>query len=180
MCGRFTITAEIEDILDTFAIDEMNMEYRKNYNCAPTQFVPCVVEREGKRILEAYRWGLVPWFSKDLKIAYKTINARAEGIETKPSYRHLLKRNRVLVISDGFLEWQKIENEKEKQPYRFQLKSKGVYGFAGLFDTWRNPDDEAASELKTCTITTTSPNELVADVHDRMPVILDRKALRDG
>ncbi|MCQ6557268.1 SOS response-associated peptidase [Paenibacillus mendelii] len=117
-------------ILNAFAVDEMNMEYAKRYNVAPTQLVPCVVEREGKRILEAYRWGLIPFWSKDTKIGYKTINARAEGIEKKPAFRHLLKRNRILVVSDGFYEWRKEDDRK--QPFRFQLKSQGVYGFAGL------------------------------------------------
>ncbi|WP_336775319.1 SOS response-associated peptidase [Paenibacillus sp. MMO-58] len=168
MCGRFTITAELDEIIDTFSVDEVNYEYTKRYNVAPTQTIPCIIERDGKRVLEGFRWGLIPFWANDAKIAYKTINARSEGIEKKPSFRHLLKRNRILIVSDGFFEWK--QEAGSKQPYRFQLASKGVYGFAGLFDTWHDPD--SGNEIQTSTIITTTPNDLVATVHDRMPVIL--------
>lgn len=172
MCGRFTITSDLEEILDTFSIDETNYDYSKRYNVAPTQMVPCVVDRDGKRVLEGFRWGLIPFWSKDAKIAYKTINARAEGIEKKPAFRHLLKRNRILIPSNGFYEWHQEENGS-KQPFRFQLESKRVYAFAGLYDVWRDPTGE---EIQSCTIITTTPNDLVLKVHDRMPVILTDSA----
>ncbi|MGO4699540.1 SOS response-associated peptidase [Paenibacillus sp. 2TAB26] len=167
MCGRYTITSELDEIINTFAIVETDYEYTKRYNVAPTQIVPGIILKEGKRVLSGFRWGLIPFWSKDPKIAYKMINARAEGIEKKPAFRSLLKRNRILIPSNGFYEWRK-EGEG-KQPYRFQMKTKAVYAFAGLYDTWRDSNGEPIS---TCTIITTTPNQLVSDVHDRMPVIL--------
>lgn len=168
MCGRFTITAELEEILDTFSVDEKKYDYSKRYNVAPTQLIPGVIEREGKRVLEGFKWGLIPFWSKDSKIAYKTINARAEGIEKKPAFRHLLKRNRILIVSNGFYEWEQ-EVGGNKQPYRFQLATKKVYAFAGLYDIWR---DSNGDEIQSCTIITTTPNQIVSPVHNRMPVIL--------
>ncbi|WP_169091543.1 SOS response-associated peptidase [Paenibacillus sp. PL91] len=167
MCGRYTISSELDEIINTFSVDISNFEYSKRYNVAPTQLVPGIINRDGKRVLEGFRWGLIPFWSKDPKIAYKMINARAEGIEKKPAFRSLIKRNRILIPSDGFYEWR--QQEDGKQPYRFQLKSKGVYAFAGLYDTWEDPKGEV---IQSCTIITTDPNELVSDVHNRMPVIL--------
>ncbi|GAA0849334.1 SOS response-associated peptidase [Paenibacillus glucanolyticus] len=172
MCGRFTITSDLEEIQDTFRIDEVNYDYSKRYNVAPTQMIPCILQQSGEgRILIGLKWGLIPFWSKDPKIAYKTINARSEGIEKKPAYRHLLKQNRVLIVSNGFYEWR---HEKEgKQPFRFQLNTKAPFAFAGLHDTWKDPK---GNEIHSCTIITTTPNELVTDVHDRMPVILTGRA----
>lgn len=167
MCGRYTITSDLDEIINAFSVEETNYDYSKRYNVAPTQLVPGIIYREGKRVLEGFKWGLIPFWSKDPKIAYKMINARAEGIEKKPAFRSLLKRNRILIPSNGFYEWRKEADGK--QPYRFQMKSKEVYAFAGLYDTWRDPNGESIS---TCTIITTTPNKLVSDVHDRMPVIL--------
>ncbi|MGO4184627.1 SOS response-associated peptidase [Paenibacillus sp. TAF43_2] len=167
MCGRYTITSELDEIINTFSVEETNYEYSKRYNVAPTQLVPGIINRDGKRVLEGFKWGLIPFWSKDPKIAYKMINARAEGIEKKPAFRNLIKRNRILIPSNGFYEWR--QHEDGKQPYRFQLESKGVYAFAGLYDNWKDPNDEV---IQSCTIITTTPNELVDDVHNRMPVIL--------
>ncbi|OME69778.1 hypothetical protein BK120_33785 [Paenibacillus sp. FSL A5-0031] len=167
MCGRYTITSDLDEILNTFAVDETDYEYTKRYNVAPTQMVPGIILKEGRRVLSGFKWGLIPFWSKDPKIAYKMINARAEGIKKKPAFRSLLKRNRILIPSNGFYEWRK--EDEGKQPYRFQMKTKAVYAFAGLYDTWRDANGESIS---TCTIITTTPNQLVSDVHDRMPVIL--------
>ncbi|MGG4145422.1 SOS response-associated peptidase [Paenibacillus algorifonticola] len=171
MCGRYTITSNIEEVVEVFSVRKTNYEYMERYNVAPTQLVPGIINNDGQRIMEDFKWGLIPFWSKDSKIAYKTINARAEGIEKKPAFRHLLKRNRLLIPSDGFYEWR--QEEGGKQPFRFQLKTKSVFAFAGLYDTWRNPEGE---EVQSCTIITTTPNALVSDVHDRMPVILTGEA----
>lgn len=167
MCGRYTITSELDEIINTFSVEETNYDYSKRYNVAPAQLVPGIINRDGKRVLEGFKWGLIPFWSKDPKIAYKMINARAEGIEKKPAFRSLIKRNRILIPSNGFYEWR--QQDDGKQPYRFQLKSKGVFAFAGLYDTWEDPNGEI---IQSCTIITTTPNELVSDVHNRMPVIL--------
>lgn len=172
MCGRFTLISDISEIEDTFAVDRIDYEYRPRYNIAPSQTIAVINGNSGKRVLEGYRWGLVPFWAKDIKIGYKMINARAETIQSKPAFRHLLTTKRILIPSDGFYEWKRAEKDT-KQPYRFQINSKGVYGFAGLFDEWKDPEGEI---LRSCTIITTKPNDLVADVHNRMPVILDRGA----
>ncbi|ANY69124.1 hypothetical protein BBD42_23545 [Paenibacillus sp. BIHB 4019] len=174
MCGRFTITSNLEEVVEVFDVGKTNYEYMKRYNVAPTQTVPGIFYKDGQRIMEGFKWGLIPFWSKDTKIAYKTINARAEGIERKPAFRHLLKRNRLLIPSDGFYEWR--QEEDGKQPFRFQLESKAVFAFAGLYDTWRNADGE---EVQSCTIITTTPNQLVSKVHNRMPVILTGEAAAD-
>ncbi|WP_159881641.1 SOS response-associated peptidase [Paenibacillus puerhi] len=168
MCGRYTLAADIAEIMDMFGIDELAYEYSENYNVAPSHRIAGIVEHNGKRILKGFHWGLVPYWAKDIKIGYKMINARAETLLEKPSFRNLVSRKRTIIPADGFYEWMKIG--KDKQPYRFQLKNKGLYGFAGLWDEWASPTGE---QLQSCTIITTTPNELVADVHDRMPVILD-------
>lgn len=173
MCGRFTLTADLSDVLDTFQVQDNLYEFTPRYNVAPSQTVAVVANQGGRRTLDGYRWGLVPRWAKDMKIGYSMINARAETLQSKPAFRNLLARNRIVIPADGFFEWQK--EGKEKQPFRFQLKSKKVYGFAGLFDVWNNP--ESGGTLRSCTIITTTPNDLVKRVHDRMPVILDESVV---
>ncbi len=115
------------------------------------------------------RWGLVPHWAKEAKIGYKMINARAEGIEEKPSFREPFRKKRCLIIADGFYEWKKVDDRK--QPYRFVMKDRKPFAFAGLWETWKKGD----APLHTCTIITTTPNAVTEDVHDRMPVILKRR-----
>ncbi|MFB4321620.1 SOS response-associated peptidase [Priestia sp. BR_2] len=172
MCGRFTLISDLSEIVDTFDVSSVEYEYKPRYNIAPSQTIAVINGSSGKRVLEGYRWGLIPFWAKDIKIGYKMINARAETLQSKPAFRHLITTKRIIIPSDGFYEW-KREGKDKKQPYRFQIKSKGVYGFAGLYDEWKDPDGVI---LRSCTIITTKPNDLVADVHDRMPVILDHSA----
>lgn len=173
MCGRFTLTTDIEDIMNEFSIDEsINVDYKPRYNIAPSQKILGITEKNGKRILGEYRWGLVPFWAKDIKIGFSMINARAETLQTKPAYRNLIAHKRLIIPSDGFYEWKKIGSDK--QPYRFQIESKKVYGFAGLYDQWKSPTGDI---IQSCTIITTTPNTLVKDVHDRMPVILTKENL---
>lgn len=113
------------------------------------------------------KWGLVPFWAKDDKIGYKMINARAEGIDEKPSFKYAFKRRRCLILTNGFYEWKKQE-DGNKQPYRFVIKDNKPFAFAGLWETWKKGEQP----LHSCTIITTTPNEITEDVHDRMPVIL--------
>jgi putative SOS response-associated peptidase YedK len=143
------------------------------YNIAPTQSV-IVVGDDGERYLKQMRWGLIPSWAKDESIGNRMINARAETIAEKPAFRAALKKRRCLIPADGFYEWKKGETSKApKQPFCIRLKSKEPFGFAGLWEHWTSPDGE---EVLSCTIITTEVNELLKEVHHRMPVILPREA----
>lgn len=168
MCGRFTITVTLEELISRYLIDENKISSLKpNYNVAPMHHIPAVIASdEGKRLGEL-RWGLVPVWAKDEKIGNKMINARAETVAEKPAFKQLLKSKRCIIPADGFYEWKK--EGTSKQPYRILLSDGGIFSFAGLYDTW---EDHEGKKLSTCTIITTTPNRLMADLHDRMPVIL--------
>jgi len=139
------------------------------YNIAPTQSV-IVVNDTGQRQLVQMRWGLIPSWAKDPAIGNRMINARAETLTVKPAFRVALRKRRCLILADGFYEWQK--KEKIKQPMFIRLKSREPFGFAGLWEHWNSPEGE---EILTCTIITTEANELLKQVHERMPVILPRE-----
>ena len=145
------------------------------YNIAPTQPVATVIrapDAEHNRLL-LMRWGLVPRWAKDRRIGARLINARAETVHQKPSFREALRRRRCLVVADGFYEWQKSASGA-RQPYFITLKERRPFGFAGLWERWRDP--AGGEELTTCTLITTAANALVASIHERMPVILPREA----
>ena len=167
MCGRYSQTQEADELARRFRLDQVEAPVRRRYNAAPSQEMPVVVLEDGKRVLRAFRWGLVPSWAKDHSPG--PINARAETLAVKPMFRNLLKSRRCLVLSDSFYEWERIDRSRAKQPYRFVLKDGGLFAFAGLWDLWKGPD---GSELRTFTIVTTTPNEVVRPIHDRMPVIL--------
>lgn len=167
MCGRYTLTAEIDQVKTRFRITTVTVDYQPRYNIAPGQMVATVIEDAGERRLGQLRWGLVPFWAKDEKLAFKMINARAETVHEKPAYKHAFQRKRCIIPADGFYEWKTTSDCK--QPMRITLKSEEIFGMAGLFDTWAAPDGR---KVHTCTILTTKPNELIADIHDRMPVIL--------
>ncbi len=141
---------------------------KPRFNIAPSQLHPVIVIEDDHRVLKMMKWGLVPSWAKDEKIGYKMINARSEGIETKPSFRAAFKRHRCLVPTTGFYEWKKVD-ANTKQPYFIRLKSGGPFSFAGLWEVW-GPD-----KLETFTIITTENNELIEPIHTRMPVILHEK-----
>ncbi len=173
MCGRFTLTTDIKAIADRFSAPAPPAEWpavQPRYNIAPTQSV-IVVNDDGQRHLKQMRWGLIPSWAKDPAIGSQMINARAESVAEKPSFRDALKKRRCLIPADGFFEWQKLG--KVKQPVHIVLKSREPFGFAGLWEHWTSPEGE---EILTCTIITTAANELLKAVHDRMPVILTRDA----
>jgi putative SOS response-associated peptidase YedK len=133
-----------------------------------------VLEQEGDRTLEQLKWGLVPSWSKDAEIGNRMINARAETITEKPSFREAFKSRRCVIPTSGFYEWQKATGGNTKQPFYFYLKEKEVFGFAGLWETWI--DKQTGEELETCTIITTEANEVLKPVHERMPVILNAES----
>jgi putative SOS response-associated peptidase YedK len=139
------------------------------YNIAPTQTVITVTD-DGARRIEQMRWGLIPRWAKDAKIGSSLINARAETLAEKPSFRNALRRNRCLIPADGFYEWTAGSGGRRKRPLRVTLRSGEPFAFAGLWDEWTPPDGQPP--LRTCTIVTTTPNELMAQYHHRMPVIL--------
>jgi len=170
MCGRYTQTLAGPILLSRFRFGETALDLNPRYNIAPGQEAPVVVY-EAAKTPAMMRWGLVPSWAKDPAIGNKMINARAETITEKPSFKRLIERRRCLVLADGFYEWRK--EERRKVPVRFVLKDREPFAFAGLWDRWRNPD---GAEMRTFTIITTAANELMRPVHDRMPVILAREA----
>ncbi len=128
---------------------------------------------DGRNAVEFFRWGLIPGWAKDPAIGHRMINARAETLAEKPSFRTPLRRRRCLILADGFYEWRKDPGGKTKTPMYIRLSNGAPFAFAGLWDLWRGPDD---SPVTSCTIITTSPNDLLAPIHNRMPVILPADA----
>ena len=169
MCGRFTLFHTPEEVAERFGVDSV-MEAEAQYNIAPTQNVT-VVTQNGTRHLGNYHWGLIPSWAKDPAIGSRMINARAETLAEKPSFRTALSRRRCLIPADGFYEWQDAAEggKAAKTPMFLHRKDSGLFAFAGLWDEWHAPD---GSPLRSCTIITTTPNAVAAPIHDRMPVIL--------
>ncbi|MBI0583404.1 MAG: SOS response-associated peptidase [Methanomassiliicoccus sp.] len=169
MCGRFTI-GEIKDLVTRFSIDQPIADMpRPRYNLAPTQDAPIVVRASPNRLV-MMRWGLIPFWAKDAKIGSKMINARAEGLSDKPAFRVSLKERRCLVPTTGFYEWKRTDGGKA--PYLARVIDDKLFAMAGLYDRWKDP---SGSEVLSFTIITTAANELMAKVHDRMPVILSKE-----
>jgi putative SOS response-associated peptidase YedK len=166
MCGRFVLIADPNAIQQQFHLDSVP-ELTPRYNIAPTQGVP-VITNEKPHELSFYRWGLIPSWAKEADIGSRMINARSEGVEDKPAFRAAFKRRRCLIPASGFYEWKKLD-EKQKAPMYIHLKERGVFGFAGLWEVWHDPD---GGEWRTFTILTTDANDFMRPIHDRMPVIL--------
>ena len=168
MCGRFTRSQSSQAIAEAFGVEEVVGDLRPSYNIAPTQKVAVVITDGVKRLVPV-RWGLVPSWAKDLSMGSKLINARAETITEKASYRNAFKKRRCLVVADGFYEWQNVG--ESRRPVYIHLKSGKPFGFAGLYEMWQPPEGEA---ITTCTIITTEANDLMRPIHERMPVIIPR------
>lgn len=167
MCGRFTLRSKLNRILAEFSVEASeSLLWEPRFNIAPTQNVATIQLRDGVRQLELHRWGLIPSWADDPSIGNRMINARADGVADKPSFRSAFKKNRCLVVTDGFYEWKK--DGKAKQPYFIRLKEDKPFAFAGLAEHWHRGDQA----IDSCTVITTEPNELMAGIHDRMPVIL--------
>ncbi|MBS3777111.1 MAG: SOS response-associated peptidase [Bacteroidales bacterium] len=170
MCGRFGLWATPKQVVDHFQLQEP-LPFALRYNIAPSQEVLAVGQtREGTRKAAWLRWGLVPHWAKDEKVGYKMINARAETMFTKPAYKSAAKRHRCLIPASCFFEWQRSYKGSKKQPYCIRPKDGGLFAFAGLWEHWQ--DEEAGKKIYSCTIITTRANEAVAELHDRMPVVI--------
>ncbi len=170
MCGRFVSKAEKAKIEKEFKVkigDDKLAAPR--YNIAPTQMIDAIAEIENAREILSFKWGLIPSWAKDDSIGSKLINARAETLREKPSFRDAFRSRRCIIPASGFYEWQKTSTGP-KQPFYFYLKEKEVFGFAGLWEEWL--DKQTGEMTETCTIITTEANEVLKPVHDRMPVIL--------
>ena len=170
MCGRFTQKADQKTIKKEFKVESLQDAILKpRYNIAPTQTIAAVLESDGERIVGTLRWGLIPSWAKDESIGNKLINARAETLIEKPSFKNAFRSQRCIIPASGFYEWQKTA-KGAKQPFYFYLKDKEIFGFAGLYDQWL--DKESGEQIETCTIITTEANKVLEPIHDRMPVIL--------
>ncbi|MDH3705281.1 MAG: SOS response-associated peptidase [Acidimicrobiia bacterium] len=177
MCGRFVSSSTPDEIARYFGVDTVGdavaeMALEPNYNTAPTSTIYAIRERDDRRILDALHWGLVPFWAKEVKIGNRMINARAETLAEKNSYKRPFAKRRCIIPVDGFYEWEKIPGQKHKQPWYIQRRDGDPLAFAGLWEYWRGPDRDGSDELVSCTIITGSPNESMAEIHDRMPVML--------
>lgn len=170
MCGRFVLTAPGRLVAEHFQLGHQP-QLEPRYNIAPSQGIAVVrtSPESDQRELTILRWGLIPFWARDTKIGYKMINARGESVATKPAFRAAFKQRRCLIPASGFYEWKR--EKRRKQPYYFQIKAGEIFAFAGLWERWKDP---AGNSIESCTIITTEANALLAPIHDRMPVILDR------
>lgn len=169
MCGRFALNTSKSALLDWFKLMNLDAdfwEFAPRFNIAPTQFLLAVRQGDKGRELARLRWGLVPSWAKDDKSAAKMINARSETVGEKPSFRNAFKKRRCLIPASGFYEWER--SGKTKKPYYFQPRQ-GLFAFAGIWESWQPPEGAA---LETCSMLTTGPNELMAPIHDRTPVLV--------
>lgn len=178
MCGRYVTVSSPALLAERFDVTEIRpSELEPSYNVAPRADVPVVAERHGERVLDVVRWGLIPSWAKDRSIGDRLINARAETITTSNAFKRAFERRRCIVPADGFYEWQKIEGQRIKQPWFFRRRDGEPLAFAGLWEIWHDrTEGDDAPRVRTCTIITTTPNEVIAPIHDRMPVVLAESA----
>ena len=171
MCGRFTLTSSPEELARRFGLDDA-AELVPRYNIAPGQDVLAVrADADGRRRADGLRWGLVPPWAPDPSVGSRMINAKGETLAEKSSFRNAFKKRRCLVLADGFYEWRK--EGKDKIPTYIFQKSREPFAFAGLWETWKSPEDEV---IRSCTIITTEPNAYMSPIHNRMPVLLSEEA----
>ncbi|MBD1927904.1 SOS response-associated peptidase [Trichocoleus sp. FACHB-90] len=171
MCGRFSQSKSTETIAQVFQVSNVP-PLTPRYNIAPTQQIQTILQNaeQPQREFQMLHWGLIPSWAKDPKMGARMINARAETVTEKPSFRAAFKQRRCLILADGFYEWQ--QQEKNKQPFYFRMNDERPFAFAGLWEHWKSGDGEV---IDSCTILTTEPNDLMRPVHNRMPVIIDPK-----
>ena len=170
MCGRYSLIADLGELARRFEFEGDWLEFESSYNVAPTHNVLTVVGGEARRA-GYMRWGLIPHWAKDHRIGSRMINARAETVAEKPSFRDSLRRRRCLVLADGFYEWQR--NGKEKRPMRVVMRSGEPFAFAGIWSVWKDPE---GNRIPSCAIITTTANDVLEPIHERMPVVLPREA----
>ncbi len=166
MCGRFVLNADGTTIQAHFSLST-TPEVQARYNIAPTQPI-AVISNDAPQELTHYRWGLIPSWAKDPAIGSKMINARSETLDVKPSFKTAFKRRRCLIPATGFYEWPQMQSGG-KQPHYIHLQDHALFAFAGLWEHWQSPEGD---EIRTCTIITTEPNDVLATLHHRMAVIL--------
>ena len=176
MCGRFAQPRSAEELARIFHARPATELAGERFNVAPTDEVAAVVEHHGERVVDAFRWGLVPFYAKSSKDGARLINARAETLESSPAFRTAFARHRCIIPADAFYEWRRERNPTtgrvtRSEPFAVRRSDGEPLALAGLWSSWRDP--ESAARLYTCTILTTDPNELVSRIHDRMPVVLD-------
>jgi len=171
MCGRYSFAIEDELIRERFGVTVRSAIYKARYNCAPSQDL-AVITNEEPSVLNFFRWGLIPFWAKDPSIGNKLINAKAETIHEKPSFKNAFRSRRCLVLSDGFFEWKKT---RDKIPYRITLKKGEPFAMAGIWEKWNSPE---GLQVRSFSIITTGPNALMEKIHDRMPVILPSREER--
>jgi len=172
MCGRFVGYRNLDELKEIFPIDCCASEIAANYNVAPSQEILAIFRNQGQNWLDKFHWGLVPFWAKDTTIGSRMINARAETIAEKPSFKNAFKARRCLIIADGFYEWKGPRGQK--QPVFITLPDQKPFAFAGLWETWGKKDQQAP--YRSCTIITTEACEAMRDIHHRMPVILNPAA----
>lgn len=169
MCGRFSFAPDLRVVNEHFEITVDPELYKPRYNCAPTQNLAIITNTEPEK-LSFFKWGLIPFWAKDISIGSKLINARAETLLEKPSFRNAFSRRRCLVPADSFYEWSQT---KPKVPFRIRLKHEQLFSMAGLWENWKGPSGESVNSF---TIITTSPNKMMSGIHSRMPAILPKKS----
>jgi putative SOS response-associated peptidase YedK len=172
MCGRFTLTINPANLQDAFTNIDFPARFAPRFNIAPTQPV-LAIPNDGQNKADFFVWGLIPSWAKDPSIGHRLINARGETLAEKPSFRGSYKYKRCLILADGFYEWKKQPGSKNKVPYFIHMQDRQPFAFAGLWDEWVSPD---GSQIRSCTIVTTEPNDFMAPIHNRMPVILPSDA----
>lgn len=172
MCGRFSQQRPASELAEIFAAEPLADDLGARFNVAPTDEALVVVQREDRRAITAYRWGLVPHWADSSKVGSRMFNARAETLTTSPAFRDAFRRKRCLVPVDGFYEWRRIGTRR--QPFSIARADGRPLALAGLWSGWRDPDADRV--VRTFTIVTTGPNEQMAALHDRMPVIVPEDA----
>lgn len=173
MCGRYVQTSSPAALAERFHVDEIRAgDLEPDYNVAPRRALPVVVEEDGVRVLERFRWGFVPSWAKDPSIGDRMINARAETVAVKPAFRRAFARRRCIVPADGFYEWRTVPARRQKQPYFILGRDRLPLAFAGLWETRHDPADPDSVPLRSFAIITTDANAIIAPIHDRMPALL--------
>ena len=167
MCGRFALYSSFQAIKDYADLLNEIGEIDSNYNVAPGQEIPVIINENLQNILKSCKWGLIPFWAKDENIGYKLINTRSETIAEKPSFKYAFQQRRCLIPANGFYEWRK----KDKQPFYVALQNRELFTFAGIWEIWKSP---AGKQIFSCSIITTSANKKLSNIHHRMPVILKK------
>jgi putative SOS response-associated peptidase YedK len=168
VCGRYVLTSDVAAIQQKFNLTDVPAQLEPRYNIAPTQPVP-VITNQARDTLDFHRWGLIPSWSKDMSIGSRMINARSETAHEKPAFRAAFKRRRCLIPANGFYEWTQTDDSKNKTPMFVHMKGQALFAFAGLWEVWYSTEGD---EVRSCTILTSTPNDLVKPLHHRMAVVL--------